>query len=861
MLERGLELDRLNRALADAARGRGCVALITGEAGIGKTRLTSEFLSSAAKSARTLWGACDDLDTPRVLGPIRDIARQVGGDLEAQLSTSSQKAEIFGAAAQALDVRTSPTVAVIEDAHWADAATVDVLKYLGRRIRQLRLVLVVTYRDEELAVGHPLRAALGDLPPDGVLRLPLSPLSEAAVAAMAGSVNRSGTEVFAVTNGNPFLTTELLVSPGAAVPGNVFDALASRVARLEPSAREVVELAAVVPGRCERLLLKTVATDLDAALESGWAATLLEHDEGAVWFRHELARRAVEESLSPSQRRRLNQMITDELIEMGADSARIVHHAERAGDVGRIVEFAPAAARTARSVSAHREAAAHFASALSHRNRLDGEAQLDLLAEYTPECYYIDDQPAALEAAEQAFALAHELGDTRREGEMLRWMSRIRWWLGDTHRAREDAQRAIATLEAIPASHELAMAYSNMSQIHMLAHETKPAIQWASKAITTGREVGNHAAHAHALNNLGSAMVRGGDPEGLDLLMESLRLSLRERLDEHAARAYANSIWVCLDRRRYETAQRLLDEGLAFAVERELRGDEHYMTAERAWLLFDQGQWADAERDARWVLSRPQAPGITTLPGLIILARVQVRRGDGEAAATLDEAWAMAAATGELQRIAPASFARAEAAWLRGDVPGIRSAIAPAWDLIDPNVEAWLRDEAASWKSRAGDLDPGYRMTAEPYSLGASGDWAGAAEAWGALGCPYERAVALLESPEPEPLLDALDAFYTLGAVPAAALARARLRDLGVTAIPRGPRPATMTHRGGLTNRQTEVLGLLSGGLTNAEIAERLFISQKTVDHHVSAILRKLGVASRRAAVRWAKEIEDPYPR
>jgi DNA-binding CsgD family transcriptional regulator len=217
----------------------------------------------------------------------------------------------------------------------------------------------------------------------------------------------------------------------------------------------------------------------------------------------------------------------------------------------------------------------------------------------------------------------------------------------------------------------------------------------------------------------------------------------------------------------------------------------------------------------------------------------------------------MAAATGELQRIAPASLARAEEAWLRDDPQAIRAAIEPAWDLVNPSVEAWLRDEIASWRWRTDDLEPAYVMTVRPFSLQIAGDWAGAAEVWRALGCPYEQAIALLDGSEAEALLESLDIFYSLGAVPAAAKARRQLRALGVTSVPRGPRPATRAHRGGLTRRQVEVLRLVADGLTNAEIAAQLFISTKTVDHHVSAILTKLGVASRREAARWATETTD----
>jgi ATP/maltotriose-dependent transcriptional regulator MalT len=857
LLERSRELDVLNRALAAAADGHGSVVLITGDAGIGKTRLADEFVQSVSETARILWGACDDLDTPRVLGPFRDMAHQIGGELDAQLGSSDQKTEVFGAVLQALDVGPRPTVVMIEDAHWADATTIDVIKYLGRRVDRLRVLLIVTYRDAELEIGHRLRTAVGDLPVDSLVRLPLDTLSPEAVDRMARESDRDGSEVFAATGGNPFLTSELLAHPAELVPANVLDAIAGRVARLPEASRQVVALTAVVPGRCERRLLKVAADDLDAALEEGKAGALLEFDEEFVWFRHELVRRAVEESLSETERKELNSRIAANLVDAAGDPARIVHHAERAGDVAKLLEFAPAAARQARAVAAHREAVSHYRRVLPYLDELPPDVQAVLLMEYTSECYYVDDQPAALQAAEQALQLARQLGDVASEGEMLRWSSRIRWWLGDGQTALQLALEAIATLEAIEPTHQLAMAYSGLSQLYMLSHDTGPAITWAGKAIETATAVDDKAALAHALNNLGSARSRNGDAAGLDVLLESLELALAEGLDEHAGRAYANSIWICLEARQYSKAEELLANGLSFAIDREMHGDEHYMTAERAWLEFDRGDWAAAEQDARWVLGRQQAPGITTLPALITLARLQVRRGDADTATTIDEALTMAAATGEFQRIGPASLAKAEAAWLRGDLAGASEAVKSALNMATQTEHHPIHDELAQWAWRAGDLDPAFEMKFRPFVLQVAGDWAGAAAAWAELGCPYEQGVALLDADTAEPLREALDIFHGLGAVPAAAIARRQLRSIGVENVPRGPRPATRAHRGGLTRRQNEVLALITEDLTNAEIAERLFISAKTVDHHISAILTKLGVSSRREAARWAREHDE----
>ncbi|HSQ37446.1 MAG TPA: AAA family ATPase [Acidimicrobiia bacterium] len=850
-LERDEEILALGRALASVARSHGRVVLVCGEAGIGKTRLVDEFLRGAADRARVVWGACDDLLTPRALGPFRDIARGLG--VAAEFGGGGATAELYGTLLEALDAGTRPTVAVVEDAHWADAASLDVLKYVGRRVERTRVLLLVTYRDDEVTADHPLRFALGQIPADVLIRLPLPPLSKVAVARLSEDHPKSAEDVYALTRGNPFLVSEVLATAGDEVPDNVLDSLAARIAHLDDEMRSVVELVAVVPGRCERAIVEAHFPGSGGILAACRERGLLDLDDQSAWFRHELARRAVEGAIQPRHRRMLHRLAMEVLVAQGADPARIVHHAEQAGDVDALLRVGPEAARQAQQVAGHREAVDHFRRVLPHLDHLPMADRARILAEYAAESHYVDAQREALEAGERAMAIYRELGDRLRVGEQLRFLARVRWWLGDREGAHQAAREAIATLEQLPEGPELALAYSGLAQLHMLAHQVEPATSWATKAIDTARRVDSPAALSHALNNLGSVQCRAGDLGGRNLLIESYQIARREGLDDHAARAMSNHIWICLENRLYDDAQVLLDEGIAYAQDRELEGNLNYMTAERAWLHFDRGEWDAAEADARWVLARPQEPGITTLPALITLARVQVRKGDPAAPESLAEAWEMAARTGELHRMGPAASARAEYAWLQGDIEGLRLAVLPAWTLVDASAIPRAGGELAFWMHRAGVLERTPTGIAEPFARHLEGDWEGAAAEWHRHGCPYEEAIALSDSGAKTHLLQALEILDGLGAVPAGALVRRTLRAMGVAGVPRGPRPATRANPAGLTGRQVEVLRLIAAGLTNAEIADRLFISAKTVDHHVSAILVKLGAATRREAAEKAR--------
>jgi DNA-binding CsgD family transcriptional regulator len=851
LLERAWLLDELGAALGATATG-GCVVLVAGEAGMGKSALVRRFAERHSADARFLLGACDPLLTPRALGPLHDLGRQTGGRLAALLAAGSPREQLFAGLLDELDRGAGPRVVVVEDAHWADEATLDLLVFLGRRMGRTRALLIVTYRDDELAVDHPLRGVVGRLPPEAVRRLRLPPLSEAAVAELARRAGRPAAGLRSLTGGNPLLVTEVLAAADPGVPLTVRDLVLARFGGLPADAQEVVRLVAVVPTRAELWLLEAAARPAPSAVEAGVSAGLLVAGAEGVGFRHELLRQAVEGSLSPLGRRALNRRVLEVLAGAtgrGVDVARLAHHAREAGDTEAVLRYAPEAARQAAAVAAHREAVGHYQAALAAAGPLPAAARAELLEGYSFQAYLSGLAQEALEARQAALRIREAEGTSSEQlGESLRWLSRLSWWAGRREEAEAAAARAIAVLETLAPGHQLAMAYSNQSQLDMLAYRTEAAMAWGSRAIELARRLGDQESLSHALTNIGSARLLTGDQRGRTDLEQGFEVAAAAGLEDHAARALVNLASYDMEFRDYRHAPGDLDRAVAFTVQHDLAGNAQYMLGGRARLRLDQGDWAGAEHDAQAALAElePRRQGPRAVDALVVLGLLQARRGDPDAAATLQEAGERAFASGELQWTGQVAAARAEHAWLHGEEHRVADEAAGVFELAVATAHPWFAGELAFWLGVAGTPASVTVKVAEPYRLLLGGDWRAAATAWRELGCPYERALALSCGDQDQALLEALALLDGLGARQTAQRLRRRLRQRGNRHVPRGPTRATAANPAGLTGRQVEVLGLLAQGLSNAEIAARLSLSAKTVEHHVSALLAKLGVGSPR---------------
>lgn len=847
LFERESQLDALEGLLHKAQSGAGSVALIGGEAGIGKTSLVTALRQRRGK-VNLWWGACDALQTPHPLAPLHDIIRNNPVSFGSRVDQLARM-QLFGAVLS--ELQAAPTMFVVEDAHWADEATLDLLRFLGRRLDQVPCLLVVTYRDDEVSAQHPLRRLMGDLPGASVTRMQVPRLTMQAVEAMAKGSLHAHEGLYEVTQGNPFFVSEMLRRGTETVPHGVEDLVLARFSRLGSAAQELAQLTAIVPRRIQDWLLEAVLAPSVATIEECLDTGLLIAHGDVFAYRHELARVAIEQSLSGPRAQKLHARVFAALEDVSAGRAPLawrVHHAVRAGDAEAVLRLAPAAAEEAQRSGAHREAAAHFRTALAFADSQPDSVRAAMLERLSYECYLTEHIGEALSTRTAARDFWRRLGEPIRQGDATRWLSRLSWYNGQTAPAQAYADEAIQLLGDLPPGRELAMAYSNRAQLHMLQGESADAIRWGQRALQLARDLGDKEVEVHALNNIGTAQLDGDDESGAIALEQSLQTSVAHGFEEHAARAYVNLSYDAVMCKRLVVAQDWLERGLAYCEARDLDAWVGYLAALQACAWFFGGRWGEAAGQATRVLRTPNLAPISRVIVLAVLGHVRVRRGDPDALPILEEALQLALPMQSLLRIAPVMAARAEAAWLQGDEPRASEALSA---LVSTHAGSRycrdLMDEISYYRGLA-DAHGAASSHTPAFALQFAGQWREAADAWRELGCPYEQARALAEGDE-EAQRAALVIFERLGANPMVARLRRALREAGVRGVPRGQRASTQANPYALTSREVEVLQLLCGGLRNAQIAERLSRSVRTVDHHVAAAFSKLGVGTRTEAV------------
>jgi len=856
LLERERELEALTEGLGAAEAGHGRLVLLHGEAGVGKTALVRRFCEEHAAANRVLVGVCEPLFTPRPLGPLLDVATEVGGELENTVRTAAGSHEVTAALVRELESRV-PAILVVEDAHWADEATLDVLKLLSRQLETVPALVVVTHRDDELEVTHPLRHLLGHLVSGrAIRRVAVARLSPDAVTTLATPYGVDPDELYRKTGGNPFFVTEILGARGDEIPATVRDAVLARAARLSPRPRALLEAVAVARSDAELWLLEALAPDELGTLDECFASGMLVPRAGAVGFRHELARLTMEESLAPDRRLALHRLALAALAEPpvgAADLARLAHHAEAVGDADAVLRYAPAAGERAAEVGAHREAARQYARALQFAGSLGADARGELHRRRAAECYLTDQHEDAIEAAHAAIACYRELGDRLGEGRSILFLSRIAWCPGLTAEAEEAGREAVAILEELPPGRDLAEAYANLGTLLRDRDDRAGAIEWATRSRQLADEIGASTVACGQVIGIALTEVLHGAPGGMKQLQNEVEQAQALGSDDLVAWGHLSLGRAAMRARRYGIAREAIDAGLEHVGEQGYILWTLYFLSYRARLELDQGLWTDAVDTAGMILSERW---ISTLPrtvALTVLGLVRARRGDPGVWEALDRARALADGTGELDRIAPVAVARAEAAWLEGRDDAALEATDAAYELALARGVPRFVGELAVWRRRAGARES-VRGAAEPHARELDGQWERAADLWDELGCPYEAALALADVDNVRPLRAALERLGELEARPASTIVARRLRRHGAR-IPRGPRSATRENPAGLTPRELEVLALVARGLRNADIAGQLVLSPRTVDHHIGAILRKLGVRSRGEAAAAAARL------
>ncbi|MBB3751448.1 DNA-binding CsgD family transcriptional regulator/tetratricopeptide (TPR) repeat protein [Mycolicibacterium sp. BK634] len=848
--EREHELAVLAARADDARNTGGALVIVSGESGAGKTSFVEAFLERQSHGARVLWGGCDPLSTPRPLGPIHDLADELGEDTRRVLRCAEQPHEIFTAVFE--DLRTHPSVLVIDDLHWADQAVVDLLRFVLRRIRRTRSLVIGTVRDDEIGFGHPMRSLLGDVARSGsATTLPLPPLTLTAVTELVGDTDADPARLHRITGGNAFFVGEMLDHIGDELPTTVRDAILARTVNLEAAAWDLLNLLTCAPGVIPDFLLTDLGVTVPA-LRALDEARLIRRTDRGVAFRHDLCRLAVASVIPPGAEAELHRrMIAAYDAAPQQDPAVLTHHALGAGDQPRILSAASEAARAAARTGAHTQAAEFYQIALSHGGALAAEHEAELLELLAQECYLIDRLDEASTARGRALSLRSRLGQPAAISANHHALALYESYRANLQAAEQHGVKAVEALrdwsDPVLLGHVsttqayFAVSAGDLERGAMLLAQARACLDQTDDPILRSRM---EIVEGYRGGLLGEAGAR-------DVVVSAITAATDHVADD--VYAYGCSILALIDieQRHHDQTAELLDVSVPLCLERDVPFGRSWLFATRARIALLLGDWDDAGADAETVLAGVNWPLVSTWPW-IVQALISLRR-DGIAVPGLDDAWRVFSGFGEHFRLFPAT-AVAEEVWLTGN-PDDR--IDECRALLDTcavgGIDMAIGDLAV-WLRR---LDPEIETERAigPHRLLLDGQFEAAADEFQRLSMPYEAALALIDSGDAELTRRGLGVLDRLGAAAVAAKVRRGLRLGGASVVPARARSATLSNAAGLTARQIEVLGLIDQGLTNAELADRLYLSVRTVDHHVAAILGKLGVAGRREAIRKGREL------
>ncbi|MEL6981851.1 MAG: AAA family ATPase, partial [Actinomycetota bacterium] len=734
LVERADNLASIERRFDAARHGQGSTVAICGPAGIGKTTLIQTFLAGL-DDATVFMGGCDDLIAPRSFGPFRDMARS-SGLLPDDLIRNPNREDLLAGLLDVLDRPTRPAIMVVEDVHWADDASIDILRYLTRRIVSMHAMLIITLRDREVDRSHPVRNLLTGPTSTAPTRIELHPLSVDAVARMVRDLRSTGVEpgldprsLHEVSGGNPYLVGQLLgAGPGDAAR-SARETLVARSERLSPGGQAVLHSLSVLPEGADPTVARMLFGDQTEALHEAEGSGLLESTNDRIRFRHELGRTAVVQSMSFGERMAATNQVLDALINTGADPTLLVHLSRSAGDGRRATRFALEVLDDGLAPTNHREIWKLTRIALECTTDLPPDRIASLHQSAATAGRLTNNHDEAVRHAEKAVELLTDLG---RDGGPLAtaWLTvaTTRASTGDHHRAAAALHRAKELLDQEPVTEEWIHCNTLLAASALIGGETEESIERTTESIELAESNGWTQAMVYALGLRGVA--RGGPvfEEGLADMDRAVRLGARHGPpDRHAANLHNLSV---LYLRNADTtlAEEAIDEAERYAREHGLDNMVFHSQVQRAHILIQHGRMADAETLLNDSLERAGDPGAIRASATAALARIWARRGDPAATDLIEQCWLDAVATGEIQKIGIAGIARLEYLWLQGDDESLQPFAHHLAGLGERHNHHRLRADALRTLQRLGaDVEP-FDGCPPPLAAALAGDHRLAAE-------------------------------------------------------------------------------------------------------------------------------------